>query len=132
MEEYMIANVRSALEGYVAEYEISNTAPAAKNPQAEVQRIKSKLKKLYDLFMDDLVDKEMYKTEYAVLQAQLQEATAAASAPHRSMDDLKEILASGWEELYQTFNYQEKAAFWKSFVDKIIVYEDGSMDILFL
>lgn len=132
VEEYMLSHIRPALEGYVAEFEISGTAPAAKNPQAEVQRIKSKLKKLYELFMDDLIEKEMYKAEYNVLQAQLQEATAAAAAPHRNVDDLKHILSSGWEEVYQTFNHQEKAAFWKSFVDRIIVHEDGSMDIIFL
>ena len=132
VEEYLLSHIRPALEGYAAEFEISGTASAAKNPQAEVQRIRKKLKKLYDLFMDDLMDKEMYKTEYAALQAQLQEATAAAAIPRRDVDDLKTVLSSGWEEAYQTFSPQEKAAFWKSFVQKVVVHEDGSMDIFFL
>lgn len=132
IEKYMLSHIRPALEGYAAEFEVSGTASAAKNPQAEVQRIRKKLKKLYDLFMDDLMDKEMYRTEYEMLQAQLQEATAAASVPRRDVDDLKAVLSSGWEEAYKTFSPQEKAAFWKSFVQKVVVHEDGSMDIFFL
>lgn len=133
VERYMIEHVRPALSDYVAEYEISGAAPSQKNPAAEAARIRAKLKKLYDLFMDDLIDKEMYRTEYAALQEKLTEVTtAAATNAHRDLDDLKDILSQEWEEIYKTFTPEEKAAFWKSFVQRVVVHEDGEMDIIFL
>lgn len=133
VENYLLTHVRTALSEYVAEYEVSGAPPSQKNPAAEAARIRAKLKKLYELFMDDLIDKEMYRTEYAALQAKLTEATtAAASSPHRDLDDLKELLSQGWEDIYKTFTVEEKAAFWKSFIQSVQVHEDGEMDINFL
>lgn len=133
VEEYLLSHVRPALADYVAEYEVSGMPPAQKNPAAEAARIRTMLKKLYELFMDDLIDKEMYRAEYATLQEKLTEATtAAASSAHRDLDDLKDILSQGWEDIYKTFSVEEKAAFWKSFIQSVRVHEDGEMDIIFL
>lgn len=133
VEDYLVSHVRPALADYVAEYEVSGASPAQKNPAAEAARIRTKLKKLYELYSEDLIDIEMYRSEYATLQKKLEEATsAAASSAHRDLDDLKEILSQGWEEIYKTFSAEEKAAFWKSFIQSVRVREDGEMDITFL
>lgn len=132
VEEYLLAHIRPALSEYIAEYEVNGCSPAQKSPAAEAAKIQKKLKKLYDLFMDDLIDKESYRREYESLQAKLSEAKSAADAPHRNLADLKSILSQGYEEIYQTFSPTEKNAFWKSFVQSVLMYEDGSMDITFL
>ena len=132
MEKYLLAHIRPALSEYIAEYEVNGCSPAQKSPAAEAAKIQKKLKKLYDLFMDDLIDKESYRREYESLQAKLSEAKSAADAPHRNLADLKSILSQGYEEIYQTFSPTEKNAFWKSFVQSVLMYEDGSMDITFL
>ena len=132
VEEYLLSHVRPALAEYVAEFEVNGVSPAQKNPAAEAARIRSKLKKLYELFMDDLIDKEMYRVEYAELQKKLSEATAAAAVPRKDVSSLKEFLTQDWEEIFKTFNEQEKSSFWKSIVQSVNVHEDGEMDIIFL
>lgn len=132
IEENMLSNIRPALADYIAEYEVDGECPQTKDPAAEANRIRAKLKKLYELFLDDLIDKDMYKKEYEQLQAQLQEANAAAAVPHKDVNALKEFLSQEWEDVYKTFSYEEKAAFWKSFVQSITLHEDGKMDIVFL
>lgn len=132
IEENMLANIRPALSDYIAEYEVDGECPQTKDPAVEANRIRAKLKKLYELFLDDLIDKDMYKKEYEQLQAQLQEANAAAAVPHKDVNALKEFLSQEWEDVYKTFSYEEKAAFWKSFVQSITLHEDGKMDIVFL
>lgn len=132
IEEYLLSHVRPALSEYVAQYEVDGCCPKVKNPAADAARIRAKLKKLYDLFMDDLIEKDMYKTEYEKLQHALQDATAAAAAPHKDVNSLKEFLTQEWEDIYKTFSAQEKSAFWKSFVQSVRVHEDGKMDIIFL
>lgn len=132
IEEYMLSHIRPALSDYIAEYEITEGNAAPKSPAAEAARIRSKLKKLYELFIDDLIDKDMYKQEYDQLQQSLLEANEAAAAPHKDVSALKEFLSQNWEDIYQTFNYSEKSMFWKSVVKSMTLHEDGSIDIAFL
>lgn len=132
LEEYLLSHIRPALSEYIAEYEVSGCSPAQKNPAAEAAKIQKKFKKLYDLFMDDLIDKESYRKEYELLQAKLSELKSAADAPHRDLTDLKQILSQDYEAIYNTFSTAEKNTFWKSFIQSILVHEDGSMDISFL
>lgn len=132
VEEYLLSHIRPALTEYVAEYEVSGCSPTQRNPAAEAAKIQKKIKKLYDLFMDDLINKEDYRREYEALQAKLSEMKATAKTPHRNLAELKNILAKDYESIYQTFTPVEKNAFWKSFVQSVSVHEDGSMDISFL
>lgn len=132
LEAYMLSHIQPALESYIADFEISAQKSAKKDPAADASRIRTKLKKLYDLFMDDLIDKDMYREEYDKLQADLQKATAAPTAPQKNIAALKEILCQGWEEIYADFNDEEKAMFWRSIVNRIVLHESGEIDIEFL
>lgn len=133
VEDYMLSHIQSALDDYTARFKItSNSRRKRKDPAAEITRIKAKLKKLYDLFMDDLIDKAMYREEYDRLQGELEKASAAPAAPHKDVSALREVLSHGWEDVYHTFSDEEKAMFWKSIINRITIHEDGSMDIEFL
>ncbi len=133
MEERVLAFVRPSLAAYIADYDVDGDSYRRKNTAADAARIRAKLKKLYDLFMDDLIDKDLYKTEYEQLQAQLREALAAADQPRKDVSDLKKFLSQPWEDVYADFSIQEKNAFWKSFVDSIRIRKDGTVaDIIFL
>lgn len=132
VEEYLLQHIRPALAEYVAEYDVTGINPARKNPAAEAAKIKKKMQKLYDLYMDDLIDRDVYKKEYGTFQEKLKELESASVAPARDLSDLKKLLDQDYEEIYKTFTPQEKNTFWKSFVQSILVHEDGSMDITFL
>ena len=132
VEEFMLSHVRADLSQYVADYEVTAAAAPQKNPAAEAAKIRKKIEKLYDLFMDDLIDKESYRQKYADLQKQLADVSREATPAARDLSDLKELLSQDWETIYKTFTPQEKNTFWKSFVQSVLVHEDGSMDISFL
>ena len=133
LEEYMLAHIRPALSDYIAKYEVTAASTVQKNPVTEIAKIERKMKKLYDLFMDDLIDKEAYRSEYDKFKAQIEELQkCSTAAPMRSLDSVKKLLSEDWEAVYHTFSDQEKNTFWKSFVESVLVYEDGSMDIRFL
>ena len=103
-----------------------------KDPAAEAAKIRRKLEKLYDLFLDDLIEKDLYRQKYDELQAQLKDCLTVPSAPVRDFSAVQELLSKNWEDMYCTFSKTEKNVFWKSFVKSVTVYEDGSMDINFL
>ena len=132
VEEYMLNHIRSALSDYVAKYEVTAASAVRKNPVEEISKIERKIKKLYDLFMDDLIDKNAYRSEYDKFKKQIEELQRCPAAPVRNLDSVRKLLNENWEAVYGTFSNQEKNVFWKSFVESVLVYEDGSMDIHFL
>lgn len=132
IEEYLLSHIRPALSEYIAHYEVTATAADKPDPAAEAAKVQRKLKKLYDLFMDDLIGKEEYRCEYEKFQKQLTEIKAKPAAPVRDLSGMKSLLSGDWQDVYSTFSDQEKNTFWKSFIDRIVVHEDNSMDISFL
>lgn len=132
LEQYMISNVCSAFSCYIAEYAVAAASAKKRNTAAEIAKIERKLKKLYDLFMDDLIDKEAYKSEYDSFNKQLNELKSIPFAPANDYKKVQELLSGDWSAVYTSFNNNEKNAFWKSFIDKIVIHEDGKIDIIFL
>lgn len=132
IEEYLLSHIRPALSEYIAHYEVTAAAADKPDPAAEAAKVQRKLKKLYDLFMDDLIGKEEYRCEYEKFQKQLTEIKAKPAAPVRDLSGMKSLLSGDWQDVYSTFSDQEKNTFWKSFIDRIVVHEDNSMDISFL
>ena len=58
IEEYLLSHIRPALSEYIAHYEVTAAAADKPDPATEAAKVQRKLKKLYDLFMDDLISKE--------------------------------------------------------------------------
>ena len=81
LEEYMLAHIRPALSDYIAKYEVTAASTVQKNPVTEIAKIERKMKKLYDLFMDDLIDKEAYRSEYDKFKAQIEELQSVRLLP---------------------------------------------------
>ena len=128
-----MSQVRAALSDYVTRYEVdSNQSSIEKNHAAEVAKIQKRLKKLYELYIDDLIDKEAYRAEYLELQDALSKIEATPKPPQKDFSKLKELLSQDYESVYQTFSPSEKNVFWKSFVQSVVVYDSYRLDITFL
>lgn len=133
VEEYLLEHIRPALSEYLSSYNVSAQESKRNTHQADAAKIRRKIEKLYDLFMDDLIEKEEYREKYEDLQKQLKECqTAPVPAPAPNLGQLQDLLSQDWEAVYATFSKPEKNAFWKSFVHSVVVYDDEHMDISFL
>ena len=83
--------------------------------------------------MDDLIDAATYKEEYNSFKKQLEELRSIPFSP--AVDTRKkteELLSGDWISVYSSFTDLEKNAFWKSFIDKIVIDVNGNIDIIFL
>lgn len=132
VEGYLLSQLDAALSDYVASFNVSSVSAVKKNPAEQITKIKKKLKKLCDLFMDDLIDKDAYRTEYNKFQKEIEELRQLPVAPIVDLTSINQLLHGNWKEIYSAFSNQEKNAFLKSFIDYILLHEDGSMDIHFL
>lgn len=132
VETYLLNHLDDALKDYIASYEVSSAATLEISSVEKIAKIEKKLKKLYELFLDDLIDKDSYRAEYNKFQNEIAELKKMPVAPVVDLTAFKKLLRGDWREVYDTFTEQEKNAFFKSFIDYIYIYEDGSMDIHFL
>lgn len=133
LEKYLTENIQLAFSDYIASFNVVSSAAKKKDTAAEIARIERKQKKLYNLYMDDLIDAATYKEEYNSFKKQLEELRSIPFSP--AVDTRKkteELLSGDWISVYSSFTDLEKNAFWKSFIDKIVIDVNGNIDIIFL
>lgn len=95
----------------------------------EREKIRRKLSKLAELYVNEMISIEDYKRQYSDLQAALD--AIPEDTPTRNMAELKQTFQSGWKDMYNKLSAEGKQAFWRKFIDKIII-EDGKVKNIFL
>ena len=135
IENYLLSNVREELERYCYDLErMEAGGRPARNFQEERAKLRKKLSRLKDLYVDEIIDLELYRKDYEALHAQLNELAAEESRqPGRTTSParLREIFASGWEELYEHLSREDKQLFWRMGIDKVVVYPTRQIKIFF-
>lgn len=129
LESYLLEHIKPELEKYTTQYEISQQQQPLK---ADPSKIKTKLNRLRDLYINELIDIEDYRMEYEILQAELKKITTAAAPEKKDLSNIRTFLETDLQTVYDTLAPQEKRALWNSIIDKIIIDNDGGIEIVFL
>lgn len=133
IEKYLLDNIKSIAENYInANVVISNQTTKNDNSN-EIKRIENKILKLKDLYLDDLIDKKTYKSDYESLNKKMNELkNEAISTPQRDFSKLKEIMNLDIYKIYCLLSDEEKRTFWLKIIDKIYVENGKIKEITFL
>ena len=127
IENYLLENVKRLLEDYVLSTE---SLEQKKTPvKSNRKKIEKKLEKLNDLYVNEFIDMEKYKQEYALLQSQI------IDEPETEKKDLtavKAVLEGDIRDIYSTLNIEEKRALWRSVIKEIKVQEKEIIEVVFL
>lgn len=134
VEEHLLSHVDRSLEERVAElYRLTSTSPT-RNFSEERSKLKKKLSRLKDLYLNELIDLEMYRKDYDCLHTQLKlltEEEAAAQPSPRSADWLKDIFTPGWQDMYEGLSRAEKQCFWRVAIKEIAIHPDRRITFTF-
>lgn len=135
IENYLLSNMSAELEQYCYELEhMASGSQSVRNFAEERAKLRKKLSRLKDLYVDDIIDLEMYRKDYEALNAQLDDLAAEEnmqSAPPPSTERVRAIFASGWESLYAQLSREDKQAFWRMGIDRIVVYPNRKIRVSF-
>lgn len=135
LEDYLLNNIDAELQRYVCELEeIRSSALPTKNFQEERAKLKKKFSRLKDLYVDDIIDLELYRKDYEALVAQqdaldLEERRTALSVP--SEDRLTSIFTSGWQDMYSRLTRPERQSFWRTVIDKLYIHPTRQISVSF-
>jgi len=91
--------------------------------QKEIDKLNKRLKKIKELYIEDLLPKEEYKEEYESIHKQLEELKPIRVQIPQKKDfkSLKALMDSDFDSMYETLDQEEKREFWSSTIEKFYV-----------
>ena len=116
LEEWLLTNLVSIVEVHnlkVQKEKIKEKAPDA-------PKIKRKMEKLKDLYLSDLIDRDIYERDYLALKRELESSEQEVIETPIDVDALKTGLS-----MYQGLNRIGKKEFWSRTIQKIVTNNDG-------
>lgn len=126
LEKWLLENI--ALKA--KEYNLSLEQNKKERPKKllDAEKIRQKLERLKDLYISNLILKDMYEKEFANLTALL------ADAENQLREDVVPLDLSAFDnftEVYSTLTQEQKKALWSRLIQKIVVTPDGDYLITF-
>ena len=129
IEKYLLDNIKPELEKYVTAYEVMQNAPTKK---ADPSKIKTKMQRLKELYVNELIDLDDYRIEYEQYKQELDRLTSTAAPEVKDLSAIRSFLALDLQSIYDSLTPQEKRTLWSSIIDKIIISDSGDIEIVFL
>lgn len=118
LEKWLLENLVESYEGY--NLEISKMAEA-KRVKVDIEKIKRKMEKLKDLYLNDLIDREAYERDYTSLRDELRKASAPEEQPPKPVNIplIKTALSA-----YDMLSRKGKKEFWCRVIGEIVITND--------
>lgn len=117
IEQWLLKNIIPAIKEYNAAAE---KAQAVYVPP-DTGKIKRKMEKLKDLYLNDLLDRDTYERDYTALRKELESISLQAPRAGRPID-LKAI--EGVLETYRSLSRKEQKELWSRTIERITITND--------
>ena len=108
-----------------------NNAESKKDPIVDVNKIKNKISRLQELYINGLIEMDSYKEQYETLNNELINATKQESPKLGNLSKISDILNKFTLETYNKLDRMQKRYFWQSLIDYIEVDKDKNLKIYF-
>lgn len=128
IESYLLENIDRLHDEYV------KAALLTKSKQKKVvidrAGVKKKLKKLKELYINDLIDIDEYKKDYDKYNAMLAEIDEPEE-DYSSIDEVTKILESDYLKLYNKLDRDNQRIFWRSIIKEIRIDQEHNITVVF-
>lgn len=126
MEKWLVENI--AVQADLYNMQIKKRQKAAPQKKIDTAKINAKLEKLKDLYLSDLITKDMYEKDYRHLTSLLHEADTSATQKAKPIDT---SYFQNFAEIYDTMTLETKKSFWSRILKSVIVSENGDFSVTF-
>lgn len=131
IESYMINNIYNEMLQLIKKSESLQEENDIRIKKIDKEKIKTKLARLTDLYLDGMILREKYDQEFEKLNSLLQEANENTVEKKRDLSQYKEFLNSDALSIYNKLNNSSKRMFWAKYIEYIMINEDGTYEIKF-
>ena len=128
IEDWLINNIRSEAERF--NFDLAQQRKAMPKKSIDTAKVMAKIEKLKDLYINDLLPKDIYERDYNELSRLLKEAAEQATIESSVKPlDLKKL--DNFAESYQKLSPDSRKAFWSRILSKITVTPEGDFTLTF-
>ena len=127
LEAYLLTSVKPEIKKYIASFNIKQEKPA---PKADLAKIKTKMQRLKELYINELIEIDDYRIEYEKYKKEL-ELASAETLPKKDLSAVRSFLELDLENVYSSLGPQEKRSLWGSIINKIIIDNSRNIEFIF-
>ncbi len=113
---------------YIVEYKAQDAKKD--KPKIDRAKIKKKMAKLKELYVNDLITMEEYKADYDMYISQLAEVPEPA-APPVDFQALYDFLHSDFKAIYESLDRERQRTLWRSIIKEIHVNSQNHITVFF-
>lgn len=130
IEQFLINNINEMHQTYLIN---SKNDTSVKRSVTDKAKIKSKLKKLKDLYLDDLIDKDTYKADYEMYMRQISEIdiTEIEKKKKDNASNVSGLINLSISSEYNKMSRENKRVLWQSIIKQIIIDNDENILVVF-
>lgn len=129
LENWLLLNISSELDRWETKWTV--TAAQAKKQKTDPAVIQRKLDRLKDLYVNDLIQIDQYRADWAKYTTQLQTALAAEPQKVPDFSALREMLGNGLTSTYPTLRPDQRQEFWRGFIKEIRLDLENTPRVIF-
>jgi site-specific DNA recombinase len=121
LDAYLVDNINQLIGHFIVDYEMKQSAAKSNPLVGEREKIRNKLERLKDLYLDDMIDKNTYKRDYEELSNRLNKFTVHTKhvAEKVNIKALQSYLAKDINKIYETLSPTERQILWRSIIKEI-------------
>lgn len=129
IERYIMETIGLKLSQYRIGFQSLRDSRKERNYAAEISTVKTKLSRLKDLYLNELISLDEYRRDQEPLKARL-EALEEDARPVRVPDfsRIEALLVQGWQAVYEELDRASQRDFWRILIKEIRIYPDRSID----
>lgn len=128
IEKQLITNLDKYIKNEITRIEELKEieAPAKRNQEAEIEKLKKEMDRLNMMFRKGRIEEEEYDKEYLSLEKALGKLTITETEQPegKNLDALKGLLETDYKTLYDSLDRQHKKAFWRNLIKEFSVDEN--------
>lgn len=122
IESFLLDNIKPMLDAvHIESKNIKRNAPKTQN---RVKALEAKLDRLKNLYVEGDISKEIYAEKRDKVKIELERIRADHS--EFDYEKLNAILNSGWRNLYDRIDPEDRAHFWRTILHHIEIKPDGT------
>ncbi len=129
IEAYLINEIEKKLTEYKVAYASLAAEQEGPDHKAEIAALRGKIKKLKDLYLNDLITLEEYKADHAAMTERM-ESLIEQDKPKEPPDfqRAERLLGTGWQEVYDSLSKKERREFWHALLRELRIYPDRHIE----
>lgn len=123
LEQYILDQVREQMD-----MNVSAEIQKPRDNSAKIKALEKKISRLKDLYIEDLIDLDTYKSDLNRFRSEIESLKIKPSSSQKALTELQDMNIHG---IYSTLTPLQKRRMWQAVIKQITVYDDH-IDIIFL